>query len=424
MSRLFLAAIVALLATHGFSAETPVRTRVEGSESSAITPNEFEGSDAERINRAIETAAAAGGRVVIPRVNVRGAERREVWLLDSAILLRSNVTLVLDDCRLKLSDRCRDNFMRSANCGRGITDIQPLRNIHIRGVGHAVLEGADRPRATGDGAKILGAQTYGSDAGVAGENQEGDWRNIGILHAFVEEFSIENIAIHDSHCWAISLERCANGSLRDIEFASTPSKVIDGVKRTILNQDGIDLRLGCHDIAIENVTGFVGDDLIALTAIPGVRAAGGLESTMVSGTTDRGGGLDDIHHVTLRNIKGFSRGGCHIVRLLNTSGVKMHDILLDGVTDTSPAAKSCRAALKIGDNRARWGGVTPLGDTSRITVRNITSRAQHAILIAGSLNDSSISDVIHHGSAPEPVTLESGAKNLRDVTITNVRTAP
>jgi polygalacturonase len=397
---------------------------LQGAEDRAVTPNEFEGSDSERINRAIEKAVGAGGRVVIPRTNVRGAEKRDVWLLDSAILLRSNVTLVLDDCRLKLSDRCRDNFMRSANCGPGITDIQPLRNIHLRGRGHAVLEGADRPRATGDGAKILGTQTYGTDAGVAGEHQQGDWRNVGILLAFVEEFSIENIAIHDSHCWAISLERCANGSVRDIEFASTPSKMIDGVKRTILNQDGLDLRMGCHDIAIENISGYTGDDVVALTAIPGARAAGGLESTMVSGTVDRGDGLDDIHDVTVRNIQGHSRGGCHIVRLLNTSGIKMHDILIDSVNDTSPAGRSCRAALKIGDNRARWGGATPLGDTSRITVRHITSRAQHAILIAGSLSDSSISDVVHHGAASEPVTLESGAKYFRDVSMTNVRKEP
>jgi polygalacturonase len=331
---------------------------------------------------------------------------------------------VLDDCRLKLSDRCRDNFMRSGNCGRDVGEIKPMQNIHIRGAGHPVLEGADRPRATGDGAKVLGKDTFGTDAGVAGETQEGDWRNIGILLAFVEDFSIENLAIHDSHCWAISLERCAKGKVRDIEFASNPSRVIDGAKRTILNQDGLDLRMGCHDIAIENITGFVGDDLVALTAIPGTRAAGSLESTMVSGTMDRGHGQEDIHDITMRNIKGFSRGGCHIVRLLNTSGVKMHDVLIENVTDTSPAGRSCRAALKIGDKRARWGGVTPLGDTSRITARNITSRAQFAILIAGSLSESSLSDVIDHGPAPEPVTLESGEKYIRDVAITNVRKAP
>lgn len=423
MNRFLLAAALALLAVHGFAEETPAAPRAEARQPAAITPNEFEGSDTERINRAIEAAAAAGGQVVIPRLNVRGAEQREMWLLDSAILLRSNVTLVLENCRLKLSDRCRDNVLRSANCGRAITDIQPLRNIHIRGVGHAILEGADHPRATGDGAKTLGKDTYGTDAGVDGESQKGDWRNVGILLAFVEEFSIENIAIHDSHCWAISLERCARGSVRDIDFKSGGRRMIDGARGTLLNQDGLDLRMGCHDIAIENITGSTGDDLIALTAIPGKHVAGG-DSTMVSGTIDRGQGRDDIHHITLRNIQGFSRGGCHIVRLLNTSGVKMHDIMIDGVTDPSPAGVSCRAAVKIGDKSARWGGVTPLGDTSHITIRHVTSRAQHAILIAGSLSDSEISDVVHYGSAPEPLTLESGAKHIRDVTITGLRKEP
>lgn len=387
----------------------------------AVTPNAFEGSDVERINRAIEAAAAEGGKVVIPRQNIRGEERRELWLLDSAILLHSNVTLELHDCRIKLSDRCRDNFIRSANCGRGIAEIKPLRNIHVRGIGKPVLEGAERPRATGDSAKTLGAQTFGTDAGAAGENQKGDWRNIGILLAFVEDFSIENISIRDSHCWAISLERCAQGSLRNLDFASNEFKVIDGVRRKILNQDGIDLRLGCRDITIENITGHTGDDLIALTAIPSGRAAGELETTMVSGSIDRGQGRDNIHHVAIRNVKGFSRGGHHIVRLLNTSGIRMHDIVLDGLTDTSPAEVRCKAALKIGDKDPRWGGVTPLGDTFRITARNIDSRSQHAILIAGSLCDSTIADVVHRGPAAEPITAESGPQHVRGLKIADVR---
>ena len=385
-----------------------------------ITPNQFEGSDVVRINRAIEVAASAGRRVVIPRENIKGTEHSEIWLLDSAILLRSNTTLELDNCRIKLSDRCRDNLMRSANCGVGISEIQPMRNIHIRGIGKVTLEGADHPRATGDSAKTLGTQTYGTDAGVAGESQKGDWRNIGILMAFVEDFSIQNFAIKNSHCWAISLERCAKGTLSDLDFASTQITMIDGVRKTILNQDGIDLRQGCHDIQIENITGYTGDDLVALTAIPGTRiTAGVLESTMVSAPAKRAQGLDDIHHVTLKNIKGFCRGGHHIVRFLNTSGLKLHDILLDGLTDTSPADVHDRAVLKIGDNNPRWGGVTPLGDTFGITVRNVTSRSQHAILIAGSLADSTISNVEHHGAATEPVTMESGPQYVRNVKITN-----
>lgn len=303
-----------------------------------VTPNEFEGTDVERINQAIRAAAEAGCRVVIPRVNVRGAERREVWLIDSAILLRNNTTLELDNCRIKLSDRCRDNMIRSANCGLGITDIRPMQNIHIRGIGRVVLEGADHPRATGDSAKTIGTRTYGTDAGVAGESQTGDWRNIGILMAFVENFSIENLAIKDSHCWAISLERCAHGVLRDLDFASSGFKMIDGVRQTILNQDGIDLRLGCHDILIENITGYTGDDLIALTAIPRTDSvAGRTGSTMVSSCQTRGQGVDDIRHVIMRNIKGYCQGGHHIVRLLNTPGTRMYDILLDGLIDTSPA---------------------------------------------------------------------------------------
>lgn len=168
-----------------------------------VTPNEFEGSDVERINQAIAAGAETGARVVIPRLNGRGGERRDVWLLDSAILLQDGTTLELVNCRIKLSDTCRDNFMRSANCGLGITDIRPMRHISIRGVGRAVLEGADHPRATGDSGKPLGTRTYGTDAGVAGENPNGDWRNIGILMAWVEDFRIENLTIRDSHCWAV-----------------------------------------------------------------------------------------------------------------------------------------------------------------------------------------------------------------------------
>src|SRR5690606_31027977 len=142
----------------------------------------------------------------------------------------------------------RDNIIRSANCGLGITEIAPISNVSIRGIGTAVLEGADHPRATGDSAKALGERTYGTDAGVQNESQTGDWRNIGILMACVEQFSLENLRLVDSHAWAISLERCAYGKIRDIDFASTGHRTIDGKTETVLNQDGLDLRQGCHDI--------------------------------------------------------------------------------------------------------------------------------------------------------------------------------
>ena len=389
-------------------------------EQSILTANDFRGSDVERINQALQAAAGTGRRVVIPRRNCSADGERDIWLLDAAILVPGDSTLELDNCHLKLSDRSRDNLIRSANCGTGLSEIEPLRNIHIRGVGNAVLEGADRPRATGDGGKTLGERTFGTDAGVAWESQTGDWRNIGVLLAFVEGFSIRNLSIRDSHCWGISLERCAHGVLRDLDFASSGRKLIDGVERTILNQDGIDLRLGCHDIVIESITGYSGDDLIALTAIPSPESvAGGLRSTMVSGARDRGGGLDDIRQVIIRNVRGYCRGGHHIIRLLNTSGARMYDIVLDGLIDTSPPEVRCKAAVKIGDH-GYGGGVAPLGDTSRIIVNNVISRSEHTILIGGSLCDSIISNVIRHDAAGEAVTCPSDPEHVRDVEFSNI----
>lgn len=257
---------------------------------------------------------------------------------------------------------------------------------------------------------------------MAGESQRGDWRNIGILLAFVEDFSIRNLAMKDTHCWAISLERCAHGTLRDLDFASSGVKLIDGVEETILNQDGIDLRMGCHDILIDSITGYTGDDLIALNAIPNPdSAAGSVGSTMVSGAQPLGEELDDIRGVVIRNVRGYCRGGHHIVRLLNTPGARMYDIVLDGLIDTSPPDIRCKAAVKIGDDRY-GGGPAPLGDTARIIVTNVISRSQHTILIGGSLCDSIISNVIRWDLPGEPITFASGRESVRNLSLVNLQT--
>ena len=397
-----------------FAWAAPESGRAAGGDGSlstnVITPNDFPGSDVERINRAIEVAAKTGRRVVIPRENLTPwMEQSEIWLLDSAILLRSNTRLELDNCQIKLSDRCRDNLMRNVYVRDGITT-----NLHVRGIGNVILEGADHPRATGDSGKTLGnghrGYTYGTDAGLPGANQKGGERNFGIHLTYVEDFSLEGFTMKDSHCWAICLRQCAKGTLRDLGFESRGFKMIDGVWRQIMNQDGIDLRQGCHDILIENITGYTGDDLIALTS---VAIAGSV-------TGDR----DDIHHVTLRNISSSTRG--HLVLLLNNNGIKMHDILIDGLTDTNPggpkkgdfALPPAKAAVQIG--APQYGGIAPVGDTSNVTIRSVASRGRHGILIAGSLSESTISNVVTRGTN-EPVTVESGPQYVRNVTITDVR---
>ena len=88
--------------------------------------NDFTGSDSERIHQAIQAAAGSCGRVVVPRLNQRGGEETTCWLLDCAILLPGDMVLELHNCHLKLSDACRDNFIRSANF---VLDARVLCNI-------------------------------------------------------------------------------------------------------------------------------------------------------------------------------------------------------------------------------------------------------------------------------------------------------
>ena len=409
-------------------------------QNSFFDPNNYSGSDIERINAALKDAGSCSGTVRIgkrrPAIQYNGGngistmEERDIWVIDSAMLVPGNVHLIIDNTTVKLSNLCRDNMIRSANSGLNCNKVVPVKNIRITGVGNAVLEGADIPRSTGDGGKPLykpgfvpeGPVSFGSDAGKAGEYQKGDWRNIGILLARVDGFAIENLLIRDSHCWAISLESCTNGRVRNIEFDSRNGKMINGKWELFRNQDGLDLRRGCRNILIENITGNSGDDLIALTAIPTKpRPDGIMESTAMLGGDEKVSD-GDVCNITIRNVRGYCAGGHHIVRFLNTRGVKLYNIILDGVIDASPAGHQNKATIKIGDNNKNWGGVTPLGDTYAMQISNVYSYSKSPVLIAGSLQDSTITNVINHNPATTPVVCQSGAQYVKNCFINNTLT--
>ena len=97
----------------------------------------------------------------------------------------------------------------------------------------------------------------------------------------------------------------------------------------------------------------------------------------------------------------------------------MYNIILDGVIDTSPAEITAKAAVKIGDNNRNWGGVTPLGDTYGFHISNIHSRAQTPVLVAGSLQDSTITNVMNFNGSTPPVVFAAGDDYAKNVTILN-----
>ena len=258
---------------------------------------------------------------------------------------------------------------------------------------------------------------------MQGKSQTGDWRNIGILFAKVENFSIKNLHLKDSHAWGVSLERSGPGRIENIRFTSHGFKMIDGRRKAIHNQDGLDLRQGCHDIIIEGITGETGDDLVALTNIT-------VKRYLTPGTRhyDDGKWRDDdsqngcrgyskYHYQKCRRLWG---AGIILSDFLNASGLKIYNVVLDGVIDKSTPERRCAATIKIGDANPAWGGVTPLGDTSQFTISNVIGTSKHTILIAGSLSDSSISNIIRNAQDGEPITYRSGKEYVKNVELSNI----
>lgn len=409
-----------------------------------VNANDFKGAtDSDILENAIKNKQEDGIILIPPRCSEKQPER-DYWLIDRAILLPENTTIILQNAKIKLSDRCRDNFFRTANCGMGIEFPKKFRNIHLRGEGLCVLEGADHPRATGDSSKLLHApcphfhedlcrvadwipeeyrspdriefwdshnHSYGTDAGNPEESQYGDWRGIGVLFANAENFSVSGLKIVKSHGWGISLEACSYGRVEKLEFDATMFKEIDGMAMNMENQDGIDIRNGCHHIIISDITGRTGDDVIALTAIadPDYIPGGSFNTTHVmhNDWTKR---EKDIHDIIIRNVIAHSYL-CYTVRLLPAL-TKIYNIVVDGVIDTSTDCNAASGTLLLGD-RGSYGENEP--DSMRnITVSNIVCNSRRAINVEGFLTDSVITNVVNRNPACDVLFIwrENGMKNV------------
>jgi len=219
-----------------------------------------------------------------------------------------------------------------------------------------------------------------------------------LLFANVTGFRVENLHVRNQRWWALNFIHCCCGYIGHIDFLSDYSYIDSEGKRRwglgkcqpdtdhlstyeeiyIKNSDGIDLRTGCHDIIIENITGFTEDDTVALT---------GLSETLEEMFTVQGR-CQDIYNVIIRNV--MSSSYCANVRLLNQSGVKLYNILVDGVMDSSqnsPYMERGGAGVRIGDLHMYGTRHATPDETFNITVRNVYSRAEIGLRIAGGMKD-------------------------------------
>jgi hypothetical protein len=161
----------------------------------------------------------------------------------------------------------------------------------------------------------------------------------------------------------------------------------------MFNHDGVDVRKGCHDIVIENISGSTGDDVVALTAYrdpPGAPPRYGMQ---IGGNADLGE-RDDVYNVTIRNVKARSAGGHGVIRLLVCDGIKMHHIAVENIVDTaSGVQKRPQATIRIGDSRFHKTRKCEMGEMHHVSVRGVKASGKVAVQVKGPLCDSEIVSV-------------------------------
>lgn len=309
-------------------------------------------TDSKTIQAAVDYASSSGiCEVVIPRINPRTG--KPLWEIEKAVLLPSEMTVILNNAHLRMADGVYENVFRNKNAWSpfGNTMEGEQHDIRITGTGHAVI----------DGGKLNGlCEQLRRDHP---ERYPSMYVNLSVFFHNVRNFEVSNIHFINTRWWALCFMFCRFGKISDLNFSN---------HATMENQDGIDLRVGCEYITIQNITGITGDDTVALTALP----EGGIESSLaVAGKTP------DIHDITIQNIISSSHG-CGIVRFLCEDGAREYNITVDGVKDTGRSI--CAAAFIMGTANTRFvkKHARRMGEFSNITIRNVTTTAQRAVTIA------------------------------------------
>ena len=302
------------------------------------------------------------------------------YIVDKAIRIPSDFTVILKDCHLIQAEGCFDNVFVNEQSGteKGKTPEGCDSNIKIIGEGVAIIDG--------------GVYNGLSEKTQRKNGMPPIWKNNLILFSSVQGFEIRNISCHNQRWWAINLLFCSDGYISNIDFRANDIWIDEngdqyhGLDRSkydpilVKNADGIDLRQGCHHITIENITGFTEDDTIALTALDG-----SLERQFkVEGV------CCDICHVTIKNVA--SASFCTNVRLLNQGDIKLHDIIIENITDTSESSPYMDRGLytvRVGDADRMYGTrFSTAEETYNISIKNVYSRAVGAALhLAGDIGN-------------------------------------
>lgn len=387
----------------------------------SLNPNAYAHleDDAAMIQAAVDDAAQSGERVEIPRRNARTG--KDIWILPRAIRLYSGSTVILDNCHLRLADGAFDNIFKNSIARTEEAALVENRqyDICIAGMGNAVLDGGNHNGLVERNVREKGLSTL---------------VNTLIHFHNAQRIVVENLRMVNARYWGMTFHFCSHGRVSNLHFQSCGH---------CPNQDGIDLRLGCCDFLLENITGYTQDDSIALTCLN-------------DAAIQKVAGMDDsIHNVIIRNIATNSL--CANVRLLNHYGRRLYNVIIENVqssVETDPAAPDASAyALRMPDapklpwavqpvywttfeNRNRRANAcvrigengyfdphmpdsqAKLGDMFNITVRNVQTNAKFGVTFSRTLCDSYIDNVQMFGDGG--IAAYFGEGEFENIALSNI----
>ena len=318
--------------SYGFSADFTIK--VPKGNDKVIAVNGGDNGTIEDINNGIQASIDNGYRHLALYGN---------FTISDSIKIPSNFVLELVNAKITLARGANTNIIATAN----IADLSQAENITIIGR-NSLLDGN------------YSNQNISTDS----------YKRIGVLFFNVTNFDISGITIKNTHAWGMSFESgCANGKIHDIHITQDGGSV---------NQDGIDIRGGCHDIEIYNITGLADDDCIACTAMLG---------NVLQVLNDGSNGAD-IYNINIHDIFMESRY-CNVIDLIAHDGAKNHDIQISNIHDTAPNNKTIRDSgvwnntISIGnydfENYAISGNPGTKNDLFGITICNVVSSSKTAI---------------------------------------------
>ena len=178
-----------------------------------VTPNMFKDapSDSAAIQSAVDFAASRGEPVLIPALNERtGAS---LWVISGTIGLPSGTALYLDNGRLRMADGVFCNCLSNAKAwipARG-DPANEEHDIHIVGVGNAVLDGGEF-NGWGERARPGGAFRGDVRAHVA-SLPKNLVHNCPVYIHDVRRFSMRGVKVYHQRYWGMCFSVCSEGGI-------------------------------------------------------------------------------------------------------------------------------------------------------------------------------------------------------------------